>query len=621
MRIHPVQIDVPLSEDGLVDILLVQWRTPIPDEEGVAPTVLSESAALKERVLDSLCSWIHREQRQVNRALLVLTPEVSTPLSFLEKFERLLASLDRPTVVVVGIDYLDPSEYRNLISRSLNPEKDFWTQDVDASQKVNVAVILTRGADGTLGIYVQPKIRPADPERRWRVYGAQHVLLFHHKSHAPGAGLHFCVQICSDFCNQTHVSTLREKIAEQFKDEDLRLDLTLLLQCNRQQEMPQFRDGTNAYFGAPHQMRVRTEAGALLMLNNASRLRRRSAHWGNSQFRFLYDTWKQPGGEFTYWLSQGTGEKWQAATFRDSGPSVYWVTYKPLYLCDRRPSEDTQPFIDVSCWPITTNDCVPSFKPISGVMHWLEAEWTSGGDALANWLTEQGIDEQVARELLKAYSESAIEWVAALNHDITEGALRTLFVCFKKQGYPYGKENYEGIEPMSWCKNPYAGKAATEMLRLHALLRIGASGSGAEFRAAPLGARHALLVNSIPITYLWGGGEMMSKHMAEQYRNHLLPLPVRTSAQHVVIVLMNPKDRTESDELVQHLYGGQIDRASPPPGGGTHLSGAGEVVTGERWQPIFLHDHLLQNGLNEGNVGAAKSRLSQVVQGVMEREA
>lgn len=621
MRIHPVQLDFPLSDDGLVDILLVQWRTPIPDEEGTSPVILAESDALKERVLDSLCSWIDYKHRQVNRPLLVLTPEVSTPLPFLDKFKRLLASIERPTVVVAGIDYLDPPQYCNLISNSSNPEKELWTQDVDASQKVNVAVILTRGAGGTLGVYVQPKIRPADPERRWRVYGAQHVLLFHHKSHAPGAGLHFCVQICSDFCSQKHVSDLREKIAEQFKDEDLRLDLTLLLQCNRQQEMPQFRDGTNAYFGGPHQMKVRTEAGALLMLNNASRSRRRSVYWGNSQVRFLYDTWKQPGGEFTYWLAQVSGEEWQAATFRDSGPSVYWITYKPRYLCDRRPGGDTQPFGDISCWPITTNDYVPSFKPISGGMHWLEAEWMSGSEALAKWFTEQGIDDQVARELLTAYSESAVEWVAALNHDITEEALRTLFICFKRQGYPYGKENYEGIEPMSWCKNPDAGKAAMEMLRLHALLRIGASSSGAEFRAAPLGARHALLVNSIPITYLWGGGEMMSKHMAEQYRNHLLPLSVRASAQDVVILLMNPKDRIESDELAQHLYGGQIDRASPPAGGGTHLSGAGEVVTGERWKPIFLYDHLLQNALSESNVGAAESRLSQVVQGVMERGA
>lgn len=619
MRIHPVQVDFPLSEDGLVDILLVQWRTPIEGEEGLTPTVLSESAALKERILDGLCSWIHREQPEVSRPLLILSPEISTPLPLVDKFKDLLVSLGRPTVVVAGIDYLDPPEYCGLISNSSNPEKELWVQHVDASEKVNVAVVLTRGADGTLGLYVQPKIHPADPERRWRVYGAQHVLLFHHNSHAPGAGIHFCVQICSDFCSQTHVSVLREKIAEQFKEEDLRLDLTLLLQCNRQQEMPQFRDGTNAYFGGPHQRKVRTEAGALLMLNNSSRSRRRSAYWGNSQFRFLYDTWKQPGGEFTYWLAQVSGEEWQAATFRDSGPSVYWVTYKPRYLCDRRPGGDTEPFAEASCWPITTNDCVPSFKPISGVVHWLEAEWVSGGEGLANWLTEQGIDEQLARELLTAYSDSAVEWVDALNHNIAGQALKTLFVCFKRQGYPYGKENYEGIEPMIWWKNPEAGKAATEMLRLHALLRIGASGSGAEFRAAPLDARHALLVNSIPITYLWGGGEMMSRHMAEQYRNHLLPLSVRASAQRVVIVLMNPKDHTESDELAQHLYGGQIDRASPPPGVGTHLSGMGEVVTGERWKPIFLYDHLFQNGLSEGNVGAAKSRLSQVVQGVIER--
>src|SRR5208337_654907 len=167
----------------------------------------------------------------------------------------------------------------------------------------------------------------------WRVYGSQDVLLFHHKSHGVGEGLQFCIQICSDFCSEQHVSLLREKISGEFQGEDLRLDLSLLLQCNQKQEMPQFRDGANEYFAVAHRGKVRTKYGALLMLNNASSTPGTSALWGNSQFRFPYGSWKQAGGEFTYWLTQESGELWQAATFRESGPSVYWITYKPHYLC------------------------------------------------------------------------------------------------------------------------------------------------------------------------------------------------------------------------------------------------------------------------------------------------
>lgn len=47
------------------------------------------------------------------------------------------------------------------------------------------------------------------------------------------------------------------------------MDLTLLLQCNLEQEAPQFRDSSNAYFGGPHLRKVRTDSGALLLLNNS----------------------------------------------------------------------------------------------------------------------------------------------------------------------------------------------------------------------------------------------------------------------------------------------------------------------------------------------------------------
>jgi len=619
MRIHPVQLDLPLSDDRLVDILLVQWRTPVEEEEGRTPPILSGSTALKQRVLESLCAWIHREHAEINRPLFVLTPEVSTPLSFLVQLEALLVSVNRPAVVIVGLEHLSPTEYGELILRSCNPARELWTQDIDRFQRVNAAAILTRSADGTQGLYVQPKIRPADSEQRELVYSSEHVLLFHHKSHGPGAGLNFCVQICSDFCNTAHVSLLREEIAAEFEKEDLRLDLTLLLQCNPVQNVPEFRDGSNAYFDVPDR-KVSTEKGALVMINNASRQPRKSALWGRSQFRFPYKRWRTLGGEFTFWFEQESGERWQAATFREPGPSVYWLTYRPQYLSDPRPGSgdaQSQPFSAAFCWLIANSaDQLPSFKAISAVMHWLEGEWTSGAATLLAWLAEQGIDPQIAVMLNNGYSETVDEWIVALTHDKAKGAVRALFACFEK-GYPCRTSEFTDIEPRKWSEN--SARATTEMLRIHAMLRIGASRSGHGFRAAPLDWRHALLADTLSITYLWGAGAM-SKHMAERYRD-LLPLSIRASAQYVVVVLMNPKDHIPPDELVRHLSGAQIDRATSLPGAGSHLAGAGEVTTGERWNPIFLYDYLLENGLGESDAGAAERRLSEVVQEVMEHAA
>jgi len=78
MRIHPIELDLPLSQDQLIDIMLIQWRTPMEDEEGLSAAVQERAAALKARVLESLATWTLNEHGTATRPLFVLTPEIST---------------------------------------------------------------------------------------------------------------------------------------------------------------------------------------------------------------------------------------------------------------------------------------------------------------------------------------------------------------------------------------------------------------------------------------------------------------------------------------------------------------------------------------------------------------
>ena len=246
------------------------------------------------------------------------------------------------------------------------------------------------------------------------------------------------------------------------------------------------------------------------MVNNASRAG--GKHWGESQFRFPYDKWKLRGGEFTYCLSQDSGECWQAAVFRESGPSVYWLRYKPPYLCDTRPGgSNPQPFYEASCWKIDNRpNSAPLFSPISAVINWLEIEWRNAAEPFAESLAGQGINNLIIEIILKAYSESLAEWLGALNNDAAQRALKALFTCFRmKNRYPYGTAQYEASEPKKWVENPNTAKAVSTMLGLHALLKIGAARSNIAFTVAPLPARHALLAGIVSATYLWGGGEIL----------------------------------------------------------------------------------------------------------------
>jgi hypothetical protein len=619
MRIHPIELDLPLSQDQLIDIMLIQWRTPMEDEEGLSAAIQERAVASKARVLESLATWTLTEHGTATRPLFVLTPEISTPLGGLETFKDLIESLRRPAVIVAGLEYLDRDEYRRLISSSNNPEPEFWMEGVDAAEKINAAAILTRDVGGNLNFFVQPKIHPADIERRWRVYGASHVLVFHHRSHAPGAGVNFCVQICSDFCTARHVSLLRKQILEAFRNENLGVDLTLLLECNADQQMPQFRDGTNAFF-QPQAGEVSTDKGTLVMLNNASRASGKSAVWGDSQFRFPYNRWRQGGGEFTYCLAQNSGEYWQDATFREPGPCAYWVTFKPLLLCDTRPaSGDSLPFKEASCWKFDNpENLVPTFKHVSAVMHWLESEWSNGKGQLATSLAEQGSNAEITDELVRIYSESATEWIVALNNDLAKRALQTLFACFRKEGYPYGTTHYREMEPRQWGANSDAAKAAIEMIRLHALLKIGALDYGTTLAVDPLGARHVTLANSISTTYLWGGADTMAEKMAEDYRDELSWVE-QASTQYFVIVLINPRNRPDTDELQRNMSESRVNRASTPAGAGPHLNSGGEVTTGEGWKPIFVYHDVFENAVMESDITNFRSRLSETVGGVVNR--
>src|SRR5688572_26179973 len=107
MRIHPVQLDLPLTPEELVDLLLVQWRTPVASEEGSGPAVLDGSTAQKMQTLEKLSAWI-QQQPESRRPLFILTPEISTPLAAIDRFKRLLAEIDRPTIVIAGLEHLSP---------------------------------------------------------------------------------------------------------------------------------------------------------------------------------------------------------------------------------------------------------------------------------------------------------------------------------------------------------------------------------------------------------------------------------------------------------------------------------------------------------------------------------
>lgn len=636
MNLDPVPVDFPLSEDQLVDFFLLQWHTPDPELQGDT----AENAALhdyKRAVLNELSSWLTNNPIDRRGPLIILAPEVSLPLDCLDIVDNLVSSSTRPTVMIAGLEHIRWESYCHLIDESDNPVdegddpgnqgRSLWKAGGDETQFVNAAAIRMRDAEGNLKRYVQPKLRPNADEEMALVYPADRVLLFHHTDPTPGCGVNFCVQICSDFCNEGHVSLLREKVGRA----NLRLDLTLLLQHNRDQSAPQFQVAAGAYF-APSPKKVITKNSALLYFNNAANVSGKSALWGHSQFRFSFGTWRLHGAEYTYRLSQRSGEQYQAVIMRESGPSVYWLTYKPEYLVDHRPGTGQEkPFLDAqhSYLPSRSpsgDGTAISFSRIPAVAHWLDGEWGQGegelrvnletefsqrslaraDDSLSQLVERRGA--QVERVMpqgylaildchVNAYHSCLVDWrerVLEGRDDKASDSVYTYFLCFLgRDGFPGNTKPHSHTEPAGWCSE--ACTAVRRWLRVYSLLAIGAAPMPARLLPSPQARRHAMLGDDRDVVFLWGGSDLSGKYMVSEYLSQLRAERVSTR---ILIVLVQPAGGVDSARLCEYLDQ-RIDKAKAPARSGHHLSPPGEVVVGEQWQLSFLDANDLLGAVND----------------------
>lgn len=552
------------------------------------------------------------------------------PISCMDVLHRLIGQSSEPTVVIAGLEYLSLADYHSLVEGSDNNSQGRWVERVDQQGQVNAALILSRDADATRRIHVQPKLHPADPEQIALVHAADNVLLFRHQDQRSGRGLNFCVQICSDFCNAQSVSTLRESISSSFAD-DLRLDLTFLLQQNPKQDVPQFRDGTNAYFDVADE-KVDTKRGALLFVNNSSLAPSKSTYWGESQFRFIYNQWRPYGGEFTYRIEQVSGELWQAVTLREPGSGIYRITYKPAYLNSPRPgSGDVQPFETARHWPIRDDLRVEELGPVSfsyipAVAHWLRGEWNESLKEMRQSASARQRDQvqgqseatrqgEIVRRHIGVCSDCICDWLAVLDADgrKCEKAVRTYFWAFDgARGYPYAKDDFVSREPACWC--PDATEAVKEWLKVHALLKIGAGPLEAcNLEINPALGGHAALTDSLKVTYLWGGNQKSAASMVETYCGKMPPAD-RISGD-VLLVLNAPSTRPDKSKLAARCK--PIQESEPPAGSGSHLRPAGTVTRGEGYQLKVLYDHELKNALEDEDLGIFERLLADSVRAVV----
>ncbi len=387
---------------------------------------------------------------------------------------------------------------------------------------------------------------------------------------------------------------MRQRIAA--KCPGICLDLTFLIQCNPDQEAVQFKQAVQTYFNVPNG-KAPTQEGCLFFLNNANKKTGKSTKWGRSKLNFPFETWRYlKFSPLTYWITDDGPHNHQAVILRESGPGIYWLTYKPHYLVQRPagsgqslPFPDTHArfaYIEETSFVHGTD--ADLFLPIPAVCHWLKGEWEEGRTELQSHLNDNDTNRDVADLFLGSYQSGVDSWCQAIEHKdyLARDTVNTYFAGWEKDNYP-AKE----VEPQKWC--PDVSRAIKKMMRIYALLMLGQfSMPEGSISPKPHKAYHALANNGQQITFLWGGDELQPRLMLTRYQSIKDTFGMAHMLSKCLLILVNPAGTPDKKTLLSdhkrdtHKFVQEPSTEDVSP----HLQKGDVVKVGEEERLTLLYD-------------------------------
>jgi hypothetical protein len=627
MTVRSVEHHLQLGQDRLIDMFLVQWNTPLLVRDHQWSKIEEGQAEERLNLLRSFRDWLlrHFVPSTPERAVFILMPELSVPIRCESVINEIVDSLQRPTVLIAGLEYLRWSEYTELWGR-LPSMPTAPPAGVDNNRVVNSAGIWIReDAAAETKRYLQSKIHPQDHEQAIPVYSGSELLVFESLNQVPGSRLNFCVQICSDFTSPVFVRELRREMANECPD--LVLDLTFLIQSNIDQTAIQFNEAVQMYFDVPDNM-TETERGSLIFINNANPQTGKSSHWGRSKLNFPRGRWRNATFPApTYWIKDYDAFNHQAVWLRESGPGVYWLTYKPHYLVPKvAGSGQLPPFPDAAARfayqigaEFGEGEDGSRFKPIPAICHWLDGEF---GEGEAEWRTElemlkdgvidqrqRGEIDEVIGACLTSWNTRSQEFESYLDKrdELARDALSIYFGAWAdRKDYP-GQEP----EPCEWSME--CSIAIKHMMRVISLLSFGCRAlPDSSLTVEVKGAHHMTASDQMRFAFMWGGNIKYPASMIAHYRKNLENYGIGDLAERkAILVLVGAVGTPSKSELLANR-----ERITKPNDSGS-LKSAGDVVKTVEPSLILLYNSELESGIS---LATGQVDLEQRIFDVLQRE-
>jgi hypothetical protein len=242
------------------------------------------------------------------------------------------------------------------------------------------------------------------------------------------------------------------------------------------------------------------------------------------------------------------------------------------------------------------------------ISHWLKSQWQYGENELATVLSTDDRVPELKDWYIRQYRNAASEWAAALGPG-DHGAHRLVSLLFSSitdADYPKKLQ-----EPQLWPEEASLG--VTRMISAYSLGRIATLTVGPT-RPDISPAHHALLGETIAISYLWGASRVSVQTLITRYQNLAQQYGHGDYLfDQTLLVLINPRDRLGEDSIakaIKALKTDIVDTAAPQ-NIGQHLRQDGEVLGGP--PPVLnikcLYAADLEGALTEPGVMQATERL------------
>ena len=270
-------IELPSATTGMV---LAQPYLELGPEEPFRSTSQSTPQHLEAivKTLDVARTAPHGAEK----THFTLLPEYSIPAAQgIPRIEDALRSNDWPnrTIVIGGVDGLTIPEYEALVAtpHTTVDRKHNNPKTIPAGQWVNCAIVWTKGRDGSVKRWLQPKLYPAWPEEDATVlsmFRGSSVFVFRGRF-SNGAPYRFAVLVCYDWVatidGHKPWETLLEELSRQASPHEAELSLSWLfvIQHNEKPSHPTFLTEIDSFFDQTTTPTVRRDRTCIVFANSA----------------------------------------------------------------------------------------------------------------------------------------------------------------------------------------------------------------------------------------------------------------------------------------------------------------------------------------------------------------